>query len=96
MRSLTETLRVTLAALGISRDVAKASAVRAWPAAARSCIGEDASRTRALRVDGDTLVVTVPSPVVAQELRLRSEDIRAELTRMAPDAGVRHVRFVPR
>jgi len=97
MRPLADVLRGTLEALGISRDVARAGAMQAWPAVARACIGaEEAARTRAVRVDGDTLVVSVPSPVLAQELRLRSEDVRAELARRVPDSSVRDVRFVPR
>ena len=97
MRPLAEVLRGTLKALGITRDVARAGAVQAWPSVARACIGaEDAARTRALRVDGDTLIVAVPSPVLAQELRLRYEDLRAELFRLAPESSVRAVRFVPR
>ncbi|HYY54812.1 MAG TPA: DciA family protein [Candidatus Dormibacteraeota bacterium] len=95
MRPLAEALRGTLAALGIGGAVGRAAAVRAWPEVARACIGVDAGRTRALRVDGDTLLVTVPSPVLAQELRLRSEEIRVALHRLAPDAGVRAVRFIP-
>jgi hypothetical protein len=95
MRPIAEALRGAFATLGLTRDVARASAVRVWPEVARACIGDDACRTRAIRVDGDTLLVTVPSPILAQELRLRSEEIRAELARLAPDAGVRLVRFVP-
>jgi len=34
--------------------------------------------------------------VLAQELRLRYEDLRAELFRLAPESSVRAVRFVPR
>ena len=96
MRSLAEALRLTLASLRISREVADAAAVRAWPAAAGACIGDAASRTRAIRVDGDTLLVSVASPVLAQELRLRAETLCDELRRHAPDSGVRAVRFVPR
>jgi hypothetical protein len=96
MRPLADAISGTLAALGISRRVARAAAVRAWPEVARSCLGADGARTRALRVEGDTLVVTVASPVLAQELRLRAEEIGAELRRLAPDAGVRAVRYVPR
>lgn len=96
MRPLAEVLRGTLASLGIGGAVSRAAAVNAWPAAARACIGSDVDRTRALRVDDGALVVAVPSPVLAQELRLRSESILAELERRAPDAGVRELRFVPR
>ena len=95
MRPLAETLRATLAALGIGRAVARAAAVDAWREAARACIGDEAERTHAIRVEEATLVVRVPSPVLAQELRLRSGEVLAELRRRAPEAGVSAVRFVP-
>ncbi len=95
MRPLSETLRATFAALGIGRAVARAGAVAAWQGVARDVIGRDAARTRALRVDDGTIVVAVASPVLAQELRLRSAEVVALLARAAPEAGVRAVRFVP-
>lgn len=96
MRSLADALRATLTALGIRRDVARAAAVAAWPEVMRETIGPAGERTRALRVDGDTLVVAVSSPVLAQELRLRAGEVLAALALKAPDAEVRDMRFVPR
>ena len=96
VRSLAESLRATLRALGISRGVARARALEAWPVVAQGLLGADARRTHALRIDGETLVVAVPSPVLAQELRLHAERLIAELARQAPEAEVRAVRFVPR
>jgi hypothetical protein len=96
MRRISETLRSTFAKLGIGGAVARAGALEAWSGAARVCLGDDATRTRALRIDDGTLVVGVRSPVLAQELRLRSADVLAELARRAPDSGVVAVRFVPR
>lgn len=95
MRPLAETLRETLRSLGIGGAVARAGAVSAWPAVAAQVLGADGARTRALRVEGDTIVVAVASPILAQELRLRAADVVALLARAAPDAGVRSVRFVP-
>lgn len=96
MRPIADALRRTLRSLGIGGAVARAGAIEAWPDAARACIGDAAARTRALRVEGSTLVVTVTSPVLAQELRLRGNDLLAELAQRSPDAGVTAVRFVPR
>ncbi len=95
MRRLADALRGTLAALGIGRAVELAALVDAWPEAARVCVGDAAAGTRALRVEEQTLVVAVRSPVIAQELRLRSVELLAELGRRAPEAGVAAVRFVP-
>lgn len=95
MRPLADALREALAALGLGHGMARAAAVAAWQDAARACIGDDAQRTKALRVEERTLVVAVPSPVLAQELRLRSHDLLRELGRRAPEANVAAVRFVP-
>lgn len=95
MRTLEEALRRTLDRLGIRDEVARAEAVRAWPRVASVVLGDAASRTRALRVDGDTLVVSVASPVLAQELRLRAADLVSALAAAAPASGVRALRFVP-
>ena len=73
-----------LRALGVDRDVARADAVRAWPEAAASVLGADARDTHAVRADGDTLVVTVPTAQWAGELRLRERELIAAVTRRAP------------
>lgn len=96
MRSLADALRDTLASLGLTRALARAGALEAWPEVARRCLGPEGDRTRALRIDDGTLVVAVPSPVLAGELRLRAGEILGELERRAPEAGVRALRFVPR
>ncbi len=96
MRSLAESLQATLTLLGIRGGVARAAAVAAWRDVAREAIGADAGRTRALRVEAGTIVVAVPSPVLAQELRLRTGELVAALAERAPEAGVRDVRFVPK
>lgn len=95
MRPIGEAVRAALRALGIARGVARAAAVSAWSAAASDAVGDEAAgRTRALRVDGDAIVVAVSSPVVAQELRLRSGELVEALARRAPESGVRRIRFV--
>lgn len=96
MRPISEALRATLVALGISGAVARAGAVVAWPEVARVVLGAEAARTRALRVDGDTIVVAVASPVLAQELRLRADEVLALIARAAPESRVRALRCVPR
>jgi hypothetical protein len=96
VRPIGEVLDATLEALGLRRSVARANAVLVWPAAAGTVLGREAVRTRALRVEGTTMVVAVESPVLAQELRLRQGDLLCELARLAPDGRVRALRFVPR
>jgi hypothetical protein len=84
-----------LRALGLDRDVARADATRAWADAAVSVLGADARVTHAVRADGDTLVVTVPTAQWAGEVRLRERELITALLRRAPQSGITRVRTVP-
>jgi hypothetical protein len=57
--------------------------------------GADAAATRAVRADGDTLVVVVPTAQWAGEIRIRERELVAALSRRAPASGINHVRAVP-
>lgn len=81
-----------LRALGLESELARASAVEAWPHVAREVIGTDAERTHAVRVEGHTLVVAVPTAQWAAEVRLRER----ELVRLLPvGSGITRIRSVP-
>jgi predicted nucleic acid-binding Zn ribbon protein len=82
-------------ALGLDSDVAKADAMRAWTGVACAVIGPDATRTTALRMDEGTLVVAVPTAQWAAEIRLREEQLVAELATRAPRSGIAKIRSVP-
>ena len=69
--------------------------MRAWSDAAVSVLGADARLTRAVRADGDTLVVVVPSSHWAGEIRLRERDLLAALASRAPRSGIVRVRPTP-
>ena len=84
-----------LRALGMEGDVARADAVRIWPDAAASVLGADARDTRAVRADGSTLVVAVPSAQWAGEVRLRERELIAAVVDRAPRSGITRVRTVP-
>jgi predicted nucleic acid-binding Zn ribbon protein len=84
-----------LRALGMDRDVARADAVRAWGDAAASVLGADARQTRAVRADGSTLVVTVPSAQWAGEVRLRERELVAAVQHRAPRSDITRIRTVP-
>jgi predicted nucleic acid-binding Zn ribbon protein len=90
-RAVERALRV----LGMDRAVARADAVRVWSEAAASVLGGDARETRAVRADGTTLVVTVPSAQWAGEVRLRERELVAALRRRAPQSGITRIRTVP-
>jgi hypothetical protein len=95
MRPIARAVERALHALGLDRDVARAEAVRAWHDAATSVFGSDGGLTKAIRADGDTLVVTVPSAQWAGELRLRERELIAAVTERAPACGIIRVRPIP-
>jgi len=95
MKPISRALDRTLRALGVDRDVARADALRAWRAVAVETLGADAAATRAIRADGDTLVVAVPTPDWAGEIRLREATLVSSLARHAPGSDIAHIRSVP-
>jgi hypothetical protein len=95
MKPIARALDHALRAMGIDRDVARADATRAWADAAISVLGADARLTHAVRAEGDTLVVTVPTAQWAGEVRLREPELVAALLLRAPQSGIARVRTVP-
>lgn len=95
MRPIARAVGRALQALHLDRDVARADAVRAWPSAAQRVLGPDASETRAVRADGDTLVVVVPTSHWAGEIRLRERELIAALDAVAPASGITRLRPAP-
>ena len=95
MRPLAAAITRALRVLHLDTDVAKADAMRAWPAVAGAVIGPDATRTTALRMDEGTLVVAVPTAQWAAEIRLREQQLVAELASRAPRSGIAKIRSVP-
>ncbi len=95
MKPIGRVVERALRLMGVDRDVARADAVRAWSDAAVSVLGADAGETHAIRADGDTLVVTVPSAQWAGEVRLRERELLAALKLRAPASGISRVRPVP-
>lgn len=95
MRPVSRAVDRLLRGLGIATGVARAGAVDRWPAVATAVFGPDAVTTRALAVDGATLVVGVPTSAWASEIRLREAEIVARLAAAAPRSGIRGVRTIP-
>lgn len=95
MRPVSRAVDRLLRGLGIAAEVDRAGAIDRWPAAARAVLGEDAATTRAVAVDGATLVVAVPTSAWASEIRLREAALVTELRRAAPKSGIRAIRTVP-
>ncbi len=95
MRPIGRAVDNALRLLGVDRDVARADAIRAWADAAVSVLGADARTTRAVRADGATLVVIVPSAQWAGEIRLRERELVLAVTKRAPTSGITRLRPVP-
>ncbi len=95
MKPLAAAIARAFRTLRLDSDVAKADAMRAWNEVACRVIGPDANRTTALRMDEGTLVVAVPTAQWAAEIRLREEELVAELASRAPRSGIAKIRSVP-
>ena len=95
MRPIGRAVDGALRLLGVDREVARADAIRAWIDAATSVFGEDARTTRAVRADGATLIVVVPTAQWAGEIRLRERELVMALTKRAPASGITRLRPVP-
>jgi len=80
--------------LGLDRDVARVSAIDAWPAAAREVFGPAADATRAIGLSDRALLVAVPDTTWSGEIRLRERELVAALVRRAA-SDLEHVRAVP-
>lgn len=95
MRPLRGAVGRLLRGLGIAEGVARSGALDAWSDAAAAVFGADAGATRALDVDGRTLVVAVPDAAWAAEIRLRERDLVASILERAPESGVTSIRSIP-
>lgn len=83
-----------LRGLGIAGEVERAGAIDRWAEVARAEFGDDAAGTRAVSVEGSTLVVAVPSAAWSSEIRLRQRALLARLARASPRSGIRSIRTV--
>lgn len=95
MRPISGAIDRALRKLGIDRDVARVSAVDAWPAAAREVFGADGATTNAVGLNDRTLVVRVPDAAWSGEVRLREGELLAAIGRIAAGSDLDHIRPVP-
>ena len=95
MRPVSRAVDRLLRGLGIAAEVDRAAAIDHWTAAATSVLGPDASLTRAIAVDGATIVVTVPTSAWASEIRMRQHALLDALRRASPKSDIRAIRTVP-
>jgi predicted nucleic acid-binding Zn ribbon protein len=84
-----------LRGLGIAAEVDRAAALDHWAATITAVLGPDASATRAIAVDGATLIVAVPNSAWAAEIRLHERAILDSLRRASPKSGITAIRSIP-
>jgi hypothetical protein len=80
--------------LGLDRDVARVSALDAWPAAARDVFGPAADATRAVGLSDRAIIVAVPDATWSGEIRLREAELIAAIARRAR-TDIAHIRTIP-
>lgn len=95
LRPISRVVDQVLRGLGIATEVARIDATRAWPAVAAATLGSGAELTKAVRVDGTTLVVAVPTSAWASEIRLRETELLERLAAASPRSGITSLRAVP-
>ena len=94
MRPIGGAIERALRKLGLERDVARVSAIDAWPAAAREVFGPAAAATRAVGLSDRALLVAVPDASWSGEIRLRERELVAAIGRRVP-SDVDRIRAVP-
>lgn len=95
MRPIGSALDRALRKLGLERDVARVSALDAWPAVVRAVFGPDGERTAAVGLRERTLLVAVPDAAWAGEVRLREAALLEALHRAAPGQDIAAIRTLP-
>ena len=83
MQRLGDLIPETARRLGLDDELRLARAITTWSAIVAERVPPAANSSRLLRIDGFVLVVEADSPIVAQELRLRSTELLAAF-RSAP------------
>lgn len=83
MQRVGELIPDTARRLGLDDELRLARAIATWTAIVAERVPAAAGATRLLRTDGFALLVEADSPIVGQELRLRSTELLAAF-RAAP------------
>jgi len=94
MRPISGAIERALRKLGLERDIARASALDAWPDAARDVFGSAAAATRAVGLSDRALIVAVPDATWSGEIRLREGELVAAIARRAT-SDIDHIRTIP-
>ena len=84
------------ARLGLADELRRARLLATFDAIVAERAPAAHGACRALRIDGETLVVEADAPIVGQELLLRADDLTAAFARAPGGAPVRQLRVAVR
>jgi hypothetical protein len=84
------------ARLGLAEELRRARLLATFDAIVAERAPAAHGACRALRIDGETLVVEADAPIVGQELLLRADDLVAAFGRAPGGAPVRQLRVAVR
>jgi predicted nucleic acid-binding Zn ribbon protein len=96
MRRLGDLLPEAAAALGLEGPLQMGRAMAAWQRLVEERVPAAAGRTRLLDLRAAELVVAAASPIVAQELRLRSAELLTAFGEVPGGRRMRELRVVVR
>ena len=96
MQRIGDLIPTAAARLGLSEELRRARAMSTFDAIVAEHAPAAHGACRALRIEGEALIVEADAPIVAQELRLRSTEL-LDAFRAAPAGGhVGQIRVVVR
>jgi hypothetical protein len=96
MRRIGDLMPAAAAGLGLEGELRKARFVATFDAIVAELVPAAHGACRALRLDGDTLIVEADAPIVGQELLLHGGELAQAFGRAPGGAGVRQVRVAIR
>lgn len=96
MTRIGELMPAAAAGLGLQDELRRARFTAAFDAIVAELAPAAHGACRALRIEGDTLVVEADAPIVGQEVLLHGTELAAAFTRAPAGAAVRQVRVAIR
>lgn len=96
MRRIGDLMPAAAAGLGLEGELRKARLLATFDAIVAELAPAAHGACRALRVDGETLLVEADAPIVGQELLLHAGELAEAFTRAPAGAFVRQVRVAIR
>jgi hypothetical protein len=96
MRRIGDLMPAAAAGLGLQDELRKARFAATFDAIVAELAPAAHGACRAIRVDGDALVVEADAPIVGQEVLLHGSELAEAFTRAPAGAAVRQVRVAIR